>query len=807
MKIVKRIFLALLLLLVVLAAGAWIYLQTKKPSLHAERNLPGLQAPVEVLYDTYGIPHIYARNEADLYYALGYVHAQDRLFQMELVRRLAGGRLSEVFGEAALETDRFFRTLSFREAAEKSVAAHFRDTQAPHIVAANAYLRGLNQYLVQGTTPLEFDLLGIPKEPFTAADILMVSGYMGFTFAEAFDAEPLMTMIHEKYGPEYLNDLVTGWSEKAPKIPVRTDSLPDNLIGLANHVRDLEHRLPFAPFHGSNGWVMAPSKTRSKGVILSNDTHIGFAQPSTWYEAYLECPGFRFYGNFLALVPVGILGHSDAAGWGITMLENDDVDFYREKANPQDANQVWVNDHWENLRVRDEIIRIKDQAEVHLPVRYSRHGPIINDVMRDLKTQTTPVSLWWTFYQFPDQSLKAFYDLAHAKNVTQAAQAVSLIHAPGLNIMFGDQKGNIAWWAAGKLVKRPEHVQSFLLLDGASGKDEPLGWYDFSQNPQNLNPAGGVLYTANNQPDDMGYGLYPGYYVPGNRAQRIQELLFTDKSDWTPEQVRNVINDSQSPTYPALLVQLLPLIESDSTLDKNNLNVARSLTWLREWKGTHQQDEVAPVIFYKFLYHFYALTFRDELGDAAFKAFLHSHTLKRTLPEMAGRDSSRWWDDIRTPHVHETRTSVCTQAFRQTVSDLEVQLGNEVSEWKWGKVHTLEHGHPLGRQKPLDKLFNVGPFSVNGGKEVINNLDFPLDSTGWYKVSYGPALRRVVDLSSPEKGTSINPTGQSGNRMSPHYQDQAQLFVDEKARPEYMNRQDIEAVKTARLLLKPTGNE
>jgi penicillin G amidase len=804
MKIVKRLLLAVLLLLIVLGVGGWIYLHTKKPTLNAELSLPELQAPVEVLYDTYGIPHIYAQNEADLYYALGYVHAQDRLFQMELVRRLAGGRLSEVFGEAALETDRFFRTLSFREAAEKSVAAHFKDNDAPHIVAANAYLRGVNQYLTQGDTPLEFELLGIPKEPFTAVDMMMVSGYMGFTFAEAFRAEPLMTMIHEKYGPEYLNDLVIRWSEKAPKIPVRKTALPDSLIGLANKVTDLESQLPMAPFHGSNGWVIAPFKTRSKGVILSNDTHIAFAQPSTWYEAHLECPGFRFYGNFLALVPVGILGHNDAAGWGITMFENDDVDFYREKANPQDKAQVWVNDHWENLRVRDEIIRIKDQEEVHLTVRYSRHGPIINDAMNDWKGQNEPVSLWWTYYQFPDQSLKAFYDLAHARNVSQAAQAVSLIHAPGLNIMFGDREGNIAWWAAGKLVKRPAHVQSFLLLDGASGQDEPLGWYDFAQNPQNLNPASGVLYSANNQPDDMGYGLYPGYYVPGNRAQRIQELLFTDKADWTPEQVRSVINDTQSPTYPALLAQVLPLIEADSTVDKNNLNVARCLTRLREWKGNHDKEEVAPVIFYKFLYHFYALTFRDELGDAAFKAFLNSHTIKRTLPELAGRDTSRWWDNIRTPDVRETRAFVCTEAFKRTVADLEAQLGNEVSEWKWGRVHTLEHGHPLGRQKPLDKLFNVGPLAVNGGKEVINNLDFPLDSTGLYKVSYGPALRRIVDLSNPENGTSINPTGQSGNRMSPHYQDQAQLFVDEKSRPEWMNRQDIERVRTARLVLKPS---
>ncbi|MFY7909952.1 MAG: penicillin acylase family protein, partial [Emticicia sp.] len=802
MKVLKKILLGLLILLVVAGIGTYFWLQSTKPTLDGELQLKGLKAPVEVIYDDYGVPHIYAQNEDDLFQAFGYVHAQDRLFQMELLRRLADGRLAELFGEKALPSDKFFRTLSFRQHAQWTIdSVLMKNPNAPFVKAAQAYIKGVNEYIENGKTPPEFSIAGIKKTPFEMADMQIIMGYMGFTFAEAFRSEAISTMIQNKYGPEYWKDVMTGWPANEPKIPTNAQeniASSTALARMANQLTNIETNALFPPYHGSNGWVIAGSKTKSGKPILSNDTHIAFSQPSVWYEAHLECPNFKFYGNFLAGTPVGALGHSQYGGWGLTMFENDDVDFFREKANPANANQVWYKDHWEDLKVREESIKVKDAADVKIAVKTSRHGILMNDSFDKMADQKDPIALWWVYNQFPSYHLEAFYEMAHAKNATEAGKAASKLTSPGLNIMWGDTEGNIAWWAAGKLPKRPAHVNPMLILDGSTGNDDPQGWYDFSLNPQILNPKRGVLYTANNQPADMGNGLVPGYYVPGNRASRIEELLFNDKKDWTQESVRSVINDVTSSSFSGLLKDILPVI------DKNKLSPSakNGLEKLAKWDGSHDLEDIEPTIYYRFLYHFFVNTIKDELGNEVFKAFEHNGNFKRNMATLMRNDASPWWDNVSTKNK-ETRTEILTTSLNEALASLEKQLGSDVTAWKWEKVHTLTHNHPLGILPVVGKYFNVGPLPAPGGRETINNLDFSVDSSGTYKVTYGPALRRIVDFADVEHGRSVLPTGQSGHFLSKHYDDQAEMFVKGGSRPELMNRAEIEKVKTGKLILKP----
>jgi penicillin amidase len=812
MKLLKRIALGLLLVLVLAGLGGYFWLQSLKPDLNAEHQITGLKAPVEILYDDYGIPHIYGQNEEDVFRAFGYVHAQDRLFQMEILRRLASGRLAEVFGKDALETDRFFHTLSLRHYAKKTIDSLYQNPNTPFMRAAQAYLQGVNEYVKNGKTPIEFTLVGIPKAEFTLEDMLTTTMYMGFTFAEAFRTEAFTTSIYQRYGADYLKDLDGNWPANEPQIPVQATQTaqrsPDAnaLMNLAQHLSKVEQMLPFPVYHGSNGWVIAGSKTKSGKPILSNDAHIGFAQPSVWYEAHLSCPGFNFYGNFIAGTPFGALGHNDAGGWGITMFENDDADFFREKPNPQNPNQVWYKDHWENLTLRQEVIKVKDETDQNLTVKTSRHGIILNDAYKEIKGETQPIALWWTMYQFPNRSLEVFYELAHAQDATQARAAVAKITAPGLNFMWGDTQGNIAWWAAAKLVKRPPQVNPWLILDGSTGSEDPIGWYDFDQNPQILNPTRGFLYTANNQPADMGTGLVPGYYVPGDRAKRIEQLLNTPKKDWTAQEVRNVINDVTNPNYPALLKDIVPAFKPIVSLEENtkrNGNFLLALTLLENWDGSHDLTDLEPAVFYRFVYRLYEYTMRDELGPEAFKVFSSYHPFKRNMANFWRNDASPWWDDLSTPTVKETRAQIMAKAFMQAVFDLENSLGKLSGDWQWQKVHTLKHKHPLEIVPLLGKYFSVGPYPVPGGRETINNLDFSIDSTGKYPVTYGPSLRRIIDFADPSKGTSINPSGQSGYFLSKHYGDQAALFAEGKARPEYLNRSDVEKVQTGKMTLKP----
>jgi penicillin amidase len=808
MRLLKRFLLALLALVVLAVLVGWLWLRGRVPDPNGTVQLPGQRDSVEVLYDGYGVPHIYAQSEADLFYAFGYVHARDRLFQMELLRRLADGRLAEVFGPAALPSDRFFRTLSLRHHAQRTLDSVYRKTPAaPFVRAAEAYVRGINAFIERGETPLEFTLAGIHKTPITLEDCEIIQGYLAFGFAEAFRSDAYFTAILEKLGPDYLADFNADWPADEPMIPVQRNeaqtTAAQTLTRLANHLTRLQRTLPAPPFVGSNGWVISGKKTKSGKPILSNDTHIGFAQPAVWYEAHLVCPGFNFYGNFLAGTPFGALGHNESGGWGLTMFENDDVDFYREKPNPQNPNQVWFRDHWEDLHTRTETIHVKDSADVTLPVRESRHGILIQDVENSLRQTgltAQPIALWWTFLKFPNRAGEAFYELAHATTAAQAGTAVAKLHAPGLNVMWADASGNIAWWAAAKLPIRPPHVRPYLLLDGSTGADDPTGWRPFSQNPQSLNPQRGVLFSANNQPSDMGTGLVPGYYMAGDRARRIEQLLFTEKKDWTPDAVRRVVNDVTNPQFPLLLKELLPLIRPG--LDPQNGTQARVYDALLAWDGSHELTSTEPTVFYRFLYHVGELALRDELGEWLHPFFDHA-CFKRNMARWLRRDASPWWDNRATP-ARETRTQVLTEAFRRAVADLEKQLGPDPADWRWERVHTLTHQHPLALVGPvLARYLNVGPMPVPGGRETLNNLDFFIDSTGLYPVVYGPALRRVVDFADVAHGTSVLPTGQSGHRASPHYADQSDLFAQGKARPERMNRAEIERAATGRLVLKP----
>ncbi len=802
MKRIKLFLIIIGLSIVLAGVGLYSYLHSLTPKSSGQLALQGLHQEVEVFFDKFGIPHIYGQNEEDVYFALGYVHARDRLFQMEMMRRVPAGRLSEILGKDLLETDRFFRVLGLNHSAKKVADRTFKDTSEPYKKAALAYLAGINQFVLEGKKPIEFKLIGIPLEPFGPQDIYLIGALMAFGFAEGFTMDPITTKAYDKLGWEYVQDWALGWPPGAEKIPVHKPAYTEAADQLASTVQRIMATLPVAPWIGSNGWVLSPVRTASDKVIFANDTHMAYAQPSVWYEAHLECPGFSFYGNHAAGLPVGLIGHSRYAAWGLTMFENDDVDFFREKANPENPNQVWVNDHWEDLIVRDELIRVKGESDDVLKVRNSRHGPIISDVSAKVSALGhDPVAVWWATTHLPMETMAAFYAFAHAQNLDDARNAASMIDTPGLNVMYGDSDNNIAWWAACRLVKRPAHVNSKFFLDGASGKDEPLGWYDFAKNPSSENPPSGFVYSANNQPEAVDGVLYPGHYVPEDRAKRIVQLLTGDKV-WTMEEMQQMSTDNISAVVPSIIAEIVKTVESHGSIRRTELH-AKAFEVLKAWDGGHRLEDVGPVIYNKLLFHIMENAMADELGRADFEAFLSTHLMKRTTAVFMANKDSLWWDDVRTADVRETREGVMARSFDQAVEALKAQFGVKISDWTWERVHTIEYGHLLGRKKPLDKIFNVGPFPAMGGNEVINNMGFRLNREGAYRVSFGPAMRIIIDFADMENSVSVNPTGQSGIFMSPHYRDQAELFNKGHFRKQMMNRDEIVANAEGRLLLKP----
>ena len=794
MKIFKRALLLVLLLVIILCITVFAYALYLKPKYEGELELNVIQKETTVYFDEFGVPHIYANNSKDAMVALGYVHAQDRLWQMEVMRRIAPGRLSEIFGSVTLKNDQFFAGLGIEEASAKAIAS--LDTNSPEYQLAMSYLEGINKYLDEGKTPIEFSILGITKEKFSIKDVYNIFGYMSFSFAMAQKSDPLMTDIRNKYGIEYLKDLGIDGSFNTTKIKNAKNS-SQQYAAISKTVAAILDQSPVSPFIGSNSWVISPKKTKNGKVIFANDPHIGFSQPGTWYEAHIVTPDFELYGSYLAGTPYPLLGHNRDYAYGLTMFENDDVDMYQEQNNPKDSNSYKTPKGYSAYEIRKKTIKVKDSTDVVFNVKVTRHGPVMNDLIDGLK-KDKPVSMSWIYTQQPIHILEAVYTLSHAKGISDFHRGVSLIAAPGLNVMYGDAKGNVAWWATGKLYKHDQGVNTNFILDGASGKDDIKEYLDFSKNPSAENPSWNYVYSANNQPEAIDGFNYPGYYLPEDRAKRITQLL-NPKSDWDIAAVGKMLYDNTSPVAPDVVKNLLENL-NDKSLSQNE---KQAVEILKNWKGSNNLYDIAPTIYNKLIFNYLKNTFEDELGAENFKQFLGTHVVKQLIANQIKNEKSPWWDDINTKNSKETRSQIISKSFTESIIALEKQLGDKVTDWTWNKVHTLEHEHPLGKVAALRSIFNVGPFEVSGSMEVINNLFFDFTADGNYKVKGGPSTRRIVDFSDIENSWSVLPTGQSGNPFSAHYKDQADLYNAGKFRRMMLNKEEIVRTST-KLVFKPS---
>jgi penicillin amidase len=782
MKNVK-IFLKILgIILIVFALSLVVYVYHLRPVYEGKIQLKNITKETNVYFDDYGIPHIYAQNRKDAMEALGYVHAQERLWQMELMRRIAPGRLSELFGKIALKNDQFFAGLGIEEASEKAIQNLDKNSEA--YLLSIAYLDGVNQFIENGVTPIEFTLLGVKKEKYELKDIYNVFGYMSFSFAMAQKTDPLLTELREKLGDAYIKDLGID--------PTANTTLIRNAKGMESHygaisaaVNSILDQSPVPPFIGSNSWVVGPQKTKNGKVIFANDPHIAYSQPSVWYEAYIQTPDYEMYGYYLAGVPFPLLGHNRNYAFGLTMFENDDLDFYKELNNPADSNQYQTPDGWKNYTLLKKTIKVKNEPDVLLNVQISRHGPVINKLLEGVSS-ADPLSMSWIYTQQPVKTLEAVYQISHAANKEAFKNGVALIASPGLNVMYGDKDGNIGWWASGKLYKNKSGASRSFVLDGASGKDDIAGYLDFSQNPSAENPAWHYVYSANNQPDSIAGFLYPGYYVPQDRAKRIVELL-EPKNDWDKTSISTMMTDITSSVSPSLIQE----IAKDIDHTKLSEDEEKAMVILQAWNGASNLNDVAPVIYNKFIYLYLKNTFEDEMGETNFKRLLNTHLVKSLVASQLKKDSSIWWDNVNTKNIKETRSDILTQTLKETLESLSKQLGSDMSSWTWNRVSTLEHQHPLGKVAALRKYFNVGPFTMKGSNEVINNMISNFSETGEYHIVAGPSTRRVIDFSDIENSLSILPTGESGIPFSKHYKDQAQLYNKGEFRKMKMNKEEI----------------
>ena len=793
MRILKKTITIFLILISLLFILGFLYYQYLKPNYSGEITLNSVDQETTVYFDEYGIPHIYAKSHLDAVTTLGYVQAQDRLWQMELMRRIAAGRLSELFGEDLIENDQFFINIGIDEYSKKSVAD--LDITSPEYQLLEAYLKGVNQFIDEGATPLEYHLIGLKKEHFTLVDTYNVLGYMAFSFAMAQKTDPLLSALKEKLGTAYLNALPINIDPESVLIKSSKEDM-DYYTGMVSNINTILNATPIPPFVGSNSWIIGGDKTESGKVIFANDPHIGFSQPSVWFEAHLTSPEHEIYGYFLPIIPFPLLGHNNHIAYGLTMFENDDIDFYKEVNNLENSNKYQTPNGYVSYENTTKIIKVKDQKDLQFNFKTSRHGPIISGVLGTF-SDTSPVAMSWIYTQVENHLLKAIYRMSTAQNKEDFKKGVSMIHAPGLNVMYGDANGNIGWWASAKLYKHNSHVNSKFILDGASGRDDKIAFLDFSENPMAENPPWNYVYSANNQPDSIAGMLYPGYYLPEDRAKRIVQLLSV-KDNWNKTSSAKMITDVTSSVSGNVIKELVKIIDFHSF----DTNVQKVIDILQLWDGSNEIDQVAPTIYNKFIYEYLTNTFKDEMGTTLYQQFNETHLMKRVIADQLFKKESIWWDDSNTQAKVETRKDILSKSLIATVKTLENQFGKDIDTWNWGRVHIIEHQHPLGSVDLLKGFFNVGPFSINGASEVINNLAYKRDSTGMYQVRNGPSTRRIIDFNDLENSWSILPTGQSGNPFSEHYRDQASMYNKGTFRKMKMNQEEI-IEKSTKIIFNP----
>ena len=801
-----KVFLsAVFILFLALSSFLYLYLKSFIPQKSGIIQLEELNKAATVYYDSFGIPHIEASNEEDAFYALGYTHASDRLFQMEILRRLAKGELASILGKDLVKIDKFFRTIGVRKVAKKVVSR--MDHSKPQFKVLNSYVAGINSYMENGKT-IEHKMIGIPLIPFTLEDTIAISGYMAISFSQAFKIDPVIQHLKKNLPKEFYEDFLVGldhdpsiMKEKfAHKKPLKTLFLDNFRSDVLNPLTTM---LPGAPiFIGSNAWVISGEMTKSGLPILANDPHIGFASPSVWYEAHIKTPKFELYGHYIAGIPLAPIGHTPNKAWGMTMLQNDDMFFYEEKPNPNNPSQVSYKGKWENLRHREEIIKIKGSKPIKITVAETSHGPVINQIVDNFRGHHKPISLWWSFLNPENDLISAFYQLAHEEDFKKIPKHLEQVYSPGLNLLYADNKNNIAWWPLAKIPVLPKGFKTKELMDGSKEENEITEYIPFNETPQAINPPENLIVSANSDPSHISQTKHkiPGYYCNKQRYLRIKDLLLSHKSPWTLEAMKSVQLDDKDFVHQKVTAQLVKSLEEVSVKKEIAKISNEAIQILKTWEGTHKSKELAPGIYYAFLSEIVTFLFEDKIPEELYEPFLRTHHVYNFLENIILKKNSIWWTASSST---TNQAKILVSLWERSLKRLEDFKGKNINNWEWKKLHMMEHIHPVGRKKPLNYIFNVGPKGTEGGYEVVNNQKFNLSNTLPFEIRSGPSTRRLIDLSNTKLSLGINPTGQSGYFFDKHYKDQFDLYREGQYRDQIMDMNLMKENYSEKLILQP----
>ncbi len=801
-----------------LAGGAYyMLLRRPLPRQKGTLNFQELHEPVEIITDRYGVPHIYAENEDDLYFAQGYVHAQERLWQMELNRRIGSGRLAEIFGPVAIEADRMSRRIGMHRSAQEEaqrLPEHNRRI-------LEAYARGINAYIERHkhNLPIEFTLLRFKPAPWQIADSILWSKMIGWNLCGNWESEVVRARIVATLGAQRAVKLEAGYDTTHPLIIPPGAAYQGINLGMLEQYEQLKQLSGFGMLGASNNWVVDGSMSTTGSPILCNDPHLGQAAPSIWYECHLVAGDINVVGVSFPGTPGIVIGHNEYIAWGVTNAISDTQDLYIEKFNPQNPHQYEYQGKWEEATVVREKIRVKGTKEPLIEeVRITRHGPILTSLpiisngntssQNGSQSQETelPLALRWTGLE-QCQIISAVQKLDRATNWGEFREALRDWDVPPQNVVYADREGNIGYVMAGAIPVRLQG-QHLLPTPGWTGEYEWIGFIPFDKLPQTFNPEQHFIVTANNRVVNDDYSYYiTNEWLNGYRAQRIRDLLLS-KGKLAPADMASI----QADQYALPAVEIVPhilAISTETQLEKAAQDV------LRTWNYMLTPDSVAAAIYATFLNKVEKIVFEALLGDdetlvsgylgtgATILAITNGYASrsKPLLIRLMNEGDDNWFADSAVPNGPKSWRTALSRAFTAAVEELRDTLGDNISRWQYGKIHKMTYNHPLGRVKPLDKIFNRGPYPVGGDIDTVN-MGASLHSQPDVVITV-PSFRQIVDLADMKSSRSGHAPGQSGHPASKHYDDFINPWLHIEHHPMLFERDMIEENAAGTLHMTP----
>jgi len=854
-RVLLKALAAIVLLVALGVAGGYHYLRRSLPQIDGTLTVLGLSAPIEIIRDADAIPHVYAANKLDALFGLGYVHAQDRLWQMELQRRIGHGRLSEVLGAGALPQDRFLRTVGFGRAAKNAWAAT-PDWAKQQI---DAYVAGINAFIIThhgAGLPPEFTLLRFEPEPWTGVDVIVWVKMMAWDLSANYVFELLRHDLVNAVGAERMAQLMPPYARDGLSIMPNAGTTEDTgangahgknrttgstgtdgdhgrerRISVNSRGREGATVLPVVSWWttafaralstgdptvsdfllggprtdaiGSNNWVVDGTMTASGKPMLANDPHLGARLPSTWYLAHVTGGDFEIIGATLPGAPAVALGRNRFIGWGATNVAADVEDLYREHLDAT-GTLAEFRGVQEPVTVIPEMIAVKGGDSVRVAVRVTRHGPLVSDAInvnnaesRDKGPKPEPIeplALRWTALDPVDTTVASFLKLNEARNWTEFAGALRDFVTPSQNFVYADVDGHIGYYAPGRIPIRASGDGS-LPADGATGEAEWKGWIPFDALPHLYDPPNHFIVTANHRPAPPTYPYMLGLEWPEPyRAQRIIDLIGA-RSKFTPDDFARMQADTVSPHARALLPLLLARVHTEGTPDQQAIEL------LRRWNGDATADSAAAAIFGAWFHELGPALAGDDLGPLLIDRYKerYSYVTRFIIHTLATNDAA-WCDDVTTAKK-ETCEDAVNVALRRGLGDLERRLGSDMTRWRWDAVHVAVFPH-----QGLDAVAALRPLLSrrvpNGGDWSTVDVG-PVDARHPYEQNNVPGYREIIDLSPANDSRFIDAVGESGHPLSRHYDDFLSDWQAVRHRKMRMDRAEIEHGAIGHLRLTP----